>query len=172
MRLRFTVAALFGASCCAATVTPSAEPVISVVRPVVPCDEIILDTKFPYRTDGYRMVLGTVAVPPSYLRQVVPTQTKPWAYWRKAGLVVRAGSPQVIVTVPPAWRSRAAITWGNGSAGNHAVTLAIASCDGQINAGHAYAGGFYLRSDSACVPIVFQVATRRATVRFGVGRHC
>src|SRR5262245_38636202 len=107
MRLSITVAALVGASCCAAAVTTRAEPVTSLVGPVVPCDEIILDTKFPYRTGGYRMVLGTVAVPPSYLRQVVPTQTKPWAYWRKAGLVVRASSPQVIVTVPPAWRNRA-----------------------------------------------------------------
>jgi hypothetical protein len=172
MRLRFTAAVLFGAACCAAAATPSASLVSSVVRPVVRCDEIILNTKFPYRTDGYRMVLGTVAVPPSYLRQIVPTQTKPWAYWRKAGLVVRAGSPQVIVTVPRAWRSRATITWGNGSAGNHAVTLAIASCDGAINAGHAYAGGFYLRSSSACVPIVFEVGARRATVRFGLGRRC
>src|SRR6476646_2792159 len=98
MRLRFAVAALLGASCCAGASNFTAEPVTSVVRPVVPCDEIILDTKVPYRTGGYRTVLGTVAVPPSYLRQVVPTGTKPWAYWRKAGLVVRASSPQVIVT--------------------------------------------------------------------------
>ena len=32
------------------------------------------------------------------------------SYWRKAGLVVRAGSPQVTVTVPKEWRHRAAIT--------------------------------------------------------------
>ena len=172
MRLRFAVIAFLGAACCAASLAPSASSVTPTARPVVPCDDIILDTKFPYRTDGYRLVLGAVAVPPLYLRQVVPTQSKPWAYWRKAGLVVRAGSPQITVTVPRGWRSRAAITWGNGSAGHDSVSLAIASCDGPASVGHAYAGGFYLRSASACVPIVFQVGRRTATVRFGIGRRC
>src|SRR5438105_1326689 len=64
----------------------------------VPCDEIILHTKFPYR--GYRLVLGAVSVPPAYLAQVVPTGQRPWAYWRKAGLVVRAGGPPVTISVP------------------------------------------------------------------------
>jgi hypothetical protein len=172
MRLRFALVAIVAVTSCAASTALSAAPNTATPRPVVPCDEVILDTKFPYRTGGYRMVLGAVAVPPLYLRQVVPTRSTPWAYWRKAGLVVRSGSPQVIVTVPRAWRSRAAITWGNGSAGHDSASLAIASCDGPADVGHAYAGGFYLRSHSACVPIVFQVGGRRATVRFGVGRRC
>src|ERR1700726_3843225 len=116
MRLRFALIAFLGAASCAASLARGGDAFSPAARPVVPCDEIILDTKFPYRTGGYRAVLGVVAVPPLYLRQVVPTQSKPWAYWRKAGLVVRAGSPQVSVTVPPAWRTRASITWGNGSA--------------------------------------------------------
>jgi hypothetical protein len=140
--------------------------------PVVPCDEIILDTNFPYPTAGYRTVLGVVAVPQAYLKQVVPTRRQPWAYWRKAGLVVRAGSPQVTVTVPRVWRTRASIAWGNGSAGSHAVSLAIASCAGPVNAGHAYAGGFYLRSASACVPLIFHVGGQHTTVRFGLGKRC
>jgi hypothetical protein len=166
--VRLTGLALVAAVCCAAAFGPSA----ASLTPVVPCDEIILDTKFPYRTDGYRVVLGSVAVPPSYLRQVVPTHTTPWAYWRKAGLVVRAGAPRVTVTVPRAWRTRAAVTWGNGSAGHDSASLAIASCAGRASVGHAYAGGFYLRSASACVPIVFRAGPRQATVRFGIGRRC
>ncbi len=172
MRLRFALIVFLAAGCCAASLARGGAAVSPTPRPVVPCDEIILNTKFPYRTGGYRAVLGAVAVPPLYLQQVVPTQSNPWTHWRKAGLVVRAGSPQVIVTVPPAWRTRAAITWGNGSAGNHATSLAIASCGDPANVGHAYAGGFYLRSASACVPIYFQVGRRRATVRFGIGRRC
>jgi|GEM_PF-3001190 len=172
MRFPLAVVAFLVLAFVAASVSPRAAPITSAVRPIVPCDEIILDTKFPYRTGAYRQVLGAVAVPPSYLRQVVPTHSKPWAYWRKAGLVVRAGSPQITVTVPTAWRSRAAITWGNGSAGHDSASLAIASCHGTATVGHAYAGGFYLRSASACVPIVFQVGRRRATIRFGIGRRC
>src|SRR5947208_2915228 len=62
---------------------------------VVPCEEIIGHGKFPYVGSSqpmfrYRLVLGAVAVPPAYLRQVVATHHSPWAYWRKAGLVVRA----------------------------------------------------------------------------------
>lgn len=164
--------AFLGAAAGVAALARDGAAVGLTVRPIVPCDEVILDTKFPYRTGGYRAVLGVVAVPPLYLRQVVLTRSKPWTYWRKAGLVVRAGSPPVRVTVPPAWRTRASITWGNGSVGNHAASLVVASCGGPANVGHAYAGGFYLRSASACVPIVFQVGSRRATIRFGIGRRC
>ena len=61
----------------------------------VPCAESIATTKFPYfgssRSENrYRLVLGVVGVPPAYMRQVVPTRQKPWAYWHKQGLVIRA----------------------------------------------------------------------------------
>jgi hypothetical protein len=141
----------------------------------VPCDEIIHHTKFPYRSSGYRLVLGVVSVPPAYLRQVVPTNSQPWAYWRKAGLVVRAGGPLVSVSVPKAWRNRVAITWGNTT--GIVSSLRIPGCPSplvptQPHGGNAYAGGFYLRSRSACVPLIFGVGKRRATVRFGLGRPC
>jgi hypothetical protein len=136
----------------------------------VPCRDIILRTTYPYRTGGYRTVLGYLSVPPAYLRQVVPTRQRPWAYWRKAGLVVRAGAPAVTVSVPRAWRSRAAIMWGNG--GGPASSLKIARCAGPSSVGNSYAGGFYLRTSAACVPILFGVGARKATVHFGVGRRC
>jgi len=136
--------------------------------PTVPCDEIIRHTTFPYR--GYRLVLGAVSVPPAYLAQVFATGQRPWAYWRKAGLVVRAGGPPVTVTVPRAWRRRAAITWGNSTP--IVPSLRLTGCDRGRNVGHAYAGGFYLRSPSACLPLIFRVGSRTATVRFGLGRRC
>ena len=136
----------------------------------VPCADIIHYTKFPYRTGGYRLVLGSLSVPPAYLRQVVPTQNRPWAYWHKAGLVVRGGADAVTVTVPQVWRSRAAITWGNR--GGPVSSLTIARCGGSATVGHSYAGGFYLRARAACVPILFEVGARKRTVRFGVGHRC
>jgi hypothetical protein len=137
--------------------------------PTVPCDQVIDHPRFPYRSDGYRLVLNTVSVPPAYLRQVVHVGGS-WPYWRKAGLVIRAGVPAVTVTVPRAWRSRAAIIWGN--AGDPASSLRFASCAGRSSEGRAYAGGFYLRARSSCVPLVFRLGARAATVRFGVGRRC
>lgn len=135
----------------------------------VPCDEIILHVKSG-RAGGYRVVLGVVSVPPARLIQVVPSQSRPWTYWRKAGLVVRAGAPPVTVSVPSAWRSRAAITWGNST--GIVSTLRIASCPGAAGAWNAYAGGFYLRSRSACVPLRFGVPGRSSVVRFDLGRAC
>lgn len=137
--------------------------------PTVPCDEIILQARSGH-ADAYRVVLGVVSVPPARLIQVVPTHDRPWAYWRKAGLVVRAASPPVIVSVPTAWRRRAAITWGNNT--GTVSALRIASCPGATTVWNAYAGGFYLRARSACVPLRISVGGRSRLVRFGVGRAC
>jgi hypothetical protein len=134
----------------------------------VPCGETILQVKFPYGR-GYRLVLGVVSVPPEYLRQIVPSGSQAWPHWRKAGLVVRAGS-SVSVSVPKAWRKRLAITWGNVP-GIYS-SLRIVSCPSSENVGYAYAGGFHLRSRSACVPLLFRVGKRSAVVRFGLGQRC
>lgn len=64
-----------------------------------------------------RVVLGVVAVPPTYLPQTVTTGGTQWPYWSKAGLVVRADSPPVLVTVPARWRRQVAIGWGQGAQG-------------------------------------------------------
>jgi hypothetical protein len=144
----------------------------SVTR-TVPCDETIGGTPFPYLgsispRERYRLVLGAVSVPPAVMEQVVPTNEKPWTYWRKAGLVI-GGRARVSVSVPKLWRNRVAITWGNLP--GTFTSLTFASCNWP-NIGHAYAGGFYLRSPAACVPLTFSVGHRSATVRFGVGRRC
>jgi hypothetical protein len=140
----------------------------------VPCDESIDTTPFPYLGNSqaqyrYRSVLNAIAVPPAHLQQVVATRQQPWRYWRKAGLVVRTRRA-VTITVPPHWRTRAAIVWGNS--GGPFASLRIAACAGSPHSGNAYAGGFYLRSSSACLPLIFTVAGRSATVRFGIGTRC
>ena len=83
----------------------------------------------------------------------------------------RAGAERVTVTVPKQWRTRAAITWGNGGRGVF-NSVRFTGCGSNPDSGDAYAGGFYLASASACLPLVFRVGTRTATVRFGIGREC
>ena len=167
MRIRLTLViaalGLAGLTGITARSAPSAAP------PTVACDKIIL-TVASGRAGGYRVVLGVISVPEAYLPQVVASRRRRWPYWRKAGLVIRADSPPVTVTVPKAWRHRAAITWGNSGI---VSALRIASCPRSGDeAWNAYAGGFLLRSRSACVPLSFRVGTRSATVRFGLGRIC
>jgi hypothetical protein len=174
MRLQIAViCATVGLVCTAGVMASAPSPTPSRT---VPCRESIDGTKFPYVGSSrpqyrYRLVLGAVSVPPVYLAQVVSTGETPWAYWRKAGLVVRAGGQAVSISVPPAWRKRAAITWGNGGNGVF-DSLRIAGCPGDPARGLAYAGGFYLRLPSACLPLVFRVGRRSETIRFGIGRHC
>jgi hypothetical protein len=148
----------------------------STTARTVPCGESIDTTRFPYLGDRrpryrYRLVLGAVSVPPAYLEQVVPTGHRPWVYWRKAGVVVQAGGQAVSISVAQAWRGRAAITWGNGGNGGFS-SLRLEGCPGAASQGLAYAGGFYLRSPSACLPLVFRVGRRTETVLFGLGRRC
>ena len=45
------------------------------------------------------------------------------------------------------------MTWGNNTGIVH--TLRIAGCGSDPSVGNAYAGGSYLRSSSACVPLIF-----------------
>lgn len=136
---------------------------------VVTCDQVILRPKAPF-ADGYRRVLGIISVPPAYIPQVVRTPGQPWPYWEKAGLVVRAGTVTVRVSVAQAWRTRAAISWGNGKPAVR--SLRFRGCPSPPNVWNAYAGGFFLRSRGACVPLVFQVGRRRRTVDFGIHRRC
>jgi hypothetical protein len=168
--LRVVLIALLatGAAAGAALAAPA------VVERTVPCDESIDTTPFPYLGNSqpryrYRSVLNAVSVPPSYQQQVIPTKQSPWRYWRKAGLVVRARQA-VTITVSPDWQTRAAIVWGNS--GGPFESLRIAACAGSPHSGNAYAGGFYLRVASACLPLIFTAAGRSTTVHFGIGKRC
>jgi hypothetical protein len=112
-----------------------------------------------------RVLFNRVAVPQRNLMQVVRVDG-PLPYWRKAGLLVRANTPDVLIGVPAAWRSRAAITWGDSGT---VRSLRIEPC--ATHRWNAYAGGFYVRRP-ACVPLVVRVGERATHVHFGVGRRC
>lgn len=142
----------------------------------VPCDEIIDLPRFPHWGNAQpqyrnRLVLDAISVPPAFLQQISPSGQPSWRYFSKWGMVVRSDGRPVTVTVPARWRDRVAISWGNGG---HGVfqTIRFAGCRFGKNVGNAYAGGFFLRSRSACVPLTFRVGDRTATVRFGIGRRC
>lgn len=132
----------------------------------VGCDQAIQQTGAP----GGRILFGVLAVPPARLERAVPTGTRPWAYFRKYGLSIRASSPALLVTIPKEWRHRAAIGWGNDAGA--VSSLRLLSCPRQQGAWSGYAGGFYLRSASGCVPVMFEVGRRTATARFAIGRSC
>jgi hypothetical protein len=141
----------------------------------VPCREIILATKWPHLGNRnpehrYRTILDAISVPPAYMQQVSTVDNGPWTHFRKQGLVVRAGARPVTVSLAPAWRDRAAIAWGNAGHGPFS-SIRVARCS-RGSGGYAYAGGFFLRASSACLPLVFHVGSRSQTVRFGVGRRC
>ena len=87
------------------------------------------------------------------------------------GAVTMIGSPRRRLRTAAAWRNRGAIAWENGGNGVF-DKLRFVDCPGFRANGLAYAGGFYLRSAPACLPLVFRVGHRTATVRFGLGRRC
>jgi hypothetical protein len=147
----------------------AARPTPSQHVPTISCEKIILSVAAGMGS-GYRRVLGVISAPPAASTQgAVPTGERPWTHWRKAGLVIHGGSPPVTVSVPPAWRDRVAITWGNTAP---VSSLRVASCPVYDKPWNAYAGGFLLLSRTACVPLTFSVGGRSATVRFGIGRAC
>jgi hypothetical protein len=138
----------------------------------VSCKDVIDVTRFPYTGDAgypFRLVLGAVSAPPAYLPQVVDTRDPSWRYWRKVGMVVRFGR-SVDITVPKEWQKRAAIVWGNSQTPSRG--LHFPACDASRALGNAWAGGFFLRTPSACLPLIFHVGPRTARLRFGLGRRC
>jgi hypothetical protein len=108
-----------------------------------------------------------LAPPPAHLEQAAPTAARPWAYFAKWGIAIRAGSPAVLITVPQTWRHRAGISWGNNL--GVVSSLRLLSCPRQPGAWNVYAGGFYLRSPSGCVPLAFHVGRQTATLSFAIG---
>lgn len=129
----------------------------------VGCDQIILQVGAP----GGKIVLGVLAVPPAHVQAAAPTGTLPWSYFSKWGIAVRLGSPAVLITVPRAWRNHAAIGWGNAASGVN--SLRLLSCSGKPGTWNVYAGGFFLRSASGCVPLVVQIGRHTTTLSFAIG---
>jgi hypothetical protein len=164
--LVLAMAALGGAAAGAEGVSTATRPVNVVT---VGCDQIIGTVKTGHDA-GYRVVLGVVSAPPAALPGVVHVpEFSPFPYWRKAGMVIRASRKPVTVSVPKAWRRRVRIGWGNPA--SPASVVRFAACPSP-RTWNGYAGGFFLRAHSACVPLAFAVGGRRATLRFGLGQHC
>jgi hypothetical protein len=118
-----------------------------------------------YRPTVERVLFGAVAVPQRDLLQVARVGGR-LPYWRKAGLLVRGNARDVTISVPPAWRTRVAITWGDSGV---VSSLRIAPCS--THRWNVYTGGFYVRKP-ACVPLVIRVGTRTTETRFAIGRPC
>lgn len=138
----------------------------------VSCDDIAGTTQNPSAA-GRHILFGAISVPPEVVSDKGTVRVGgAWPYWAKAGIFVRKGTFTVTVSVAAPWRSRAGITWGNSQ--RIVSALRFSGCQQSILAGDwsGYAGGFYLRVASACVPLVFTVGQRQRTVRFGVGRPC
>ena len=132
------------------------------------CSFPVLNEKGPDHDDG-KLILGIIAIGDAPW-PTVPVHQGRWRYWQKDGLDIRSGHQTVTITVPKDWRNRAAITWGVNV--GIVSTLRLPGCDATPGSVNGYAGGFYLRSRSACVPLVFSIGRRSAVVRIGVGRHC
>jgi hypothetical protein len=164
--LLLAMAAVGGAAASAGGVSTATRPADVVT---VGCDQIIGTVKTGHDA-GYRVVLGVVSAPPAALPGVVHVpESAPFPYWRKAGMVIRASRKPVTVSVPKAWRLRVRIGWGNPA--SPATVVRFAACPSP-RTWNGYAGGFFLRTHSACVPLAFAVGGRRATLRFGLGQHC
>jgi hypothetical protein len=130
----------------------------------VGCDQIIGHVRAP----AGRPVLGAIMVPPTRLAPAAPTGSKPWAYFAKSGIAIRAGSPAILITVSAAWRQRAGISWGNDL--GVASSLRLPACPRSGGAWDIYVGGFYLRSGNGCVPLAFRVGQQTATRTFTIGK--
>jgi hypothetical protein len=156
----------------AAVALVTANTVTAERSSIVTCESIIYP-EGSFRWRPKRVVLGVVAVPPVYTPYAPESDRNDriWPYGTKAGLVIRAGSPRVVVSVPRLGRGRAAIAWGNEGPTS---ALRFDTCPPASSLGdwNPYAGGFFLRLHAACVPLTFTVAGRSATVRFGIGKHC
>jgi hypothetical protein len=151
----------FGVLASTAASTPPA--VVGCESVIYPVGDVVWKPK--------RLVLGVVAVPPLHIPQTVATGDRRWPWWSKAGLVVRADSPPVLVSVPVRWRRRVAIRWGQVDA-THSLRIETCPPLSRPEGWNPYSGGFQLRQKAACVPLTFTVGGRSATVRFGVGERC
>lgn len=162
--LAFVLAAIFAGGVAAVAAQPATVP-------LVPCGDVI-EQQATGSLYGSRVVLGSVAVAPARIQRAAPTGSKPWTHFSKWGITIRRGVAAQ-VSVPPDWRNRVAITWG--ASVPTVSTLRFAACrlpGSRAQPWSGYAGGFYLKASTACVPLTITVRRRSRTVDFGIGRSC
>lgn len=144
----------------------SADPAPAAANPVVSCESAVASE--PRANREGRVVLGAVLAPRRYLPgRPEHERGERFPYWLKQGIQIRAQAPPVTVAVPPAWRSRAAIFWGDREV---ASVMRFASCPG--HGWHWFVGGFHLKRKAACLPLEIRVGSRRKRVLIGINSHC
>jgi hypothetical protein len=155
-----------------APLTASVGLASTTAAPLVSCGNIIGQVPGP-REAGYRPALGVLSVPPAYTERsaVRVTGFGRWTYWFKAGMVVHSGRFTVSVSVPQEFRSRIGITWG-GTAIVDGLRFSGCGDNSLVKGWNGYAGGFYLRGPTACVPLVVERNGVSETLHFGIGKRC
>lgn len=149
----------------------AAAPQTSVANPRVGCGDVI-GQQVSGTLDGSRVVLGVVSVAPARLQRAAPTGNTPWTHFAKWGMTIHSGAA-VQLSVPKAWRSRVAITWGASTPIVSTLHFAACRLAGRgARPWNGYPGGFYVNTSKACVPLTVTVGRRSRTVRFGIGESC
>src|SRR5260370_15297121 len=116
----------------------------------------------PGLATGGQLVLGRIAVQTGYLQGPVPvTGNGPWRYWEKRGILIFAGTGSVLVSVPPSWRQRAAITYGSYGI---VSSLVLTACQRPAGVWDGDAGGIDRRAPASCGPPGFALAHRSLTL--------
>jgi hypothetical protein len=162
--IAMTVSSLLAASMSAVAAQPA-------VKTVVGCGDVI-GQQVTGAFDGSRVVLGLASVPPARIQRAATSGVSSWKYFTKWGMAIRSGA-SVTVSVPTAWRTRVAITWGSSTPIVSTLRFALCrSADGRKQPWNAYPGGFYVDAPTACVPLTFTAGQRSRTVRFGIGKSC
>jgi hypothetical protein len=118
----------------------------------------------------FPLILGRIGLQTSTTLRPVLLQGEPFRLWSKSALIVTRGGPPVVISVPRAWRSRAAITWSNRGLGETSVEH-VQACPG--GGWLAYPGGFFAQA-KGCFPIDVTVGAshRRVWIRMGSRAGC
>ena len=98
---------------------------------------------------------------------------RPFHYFGKQGIDVKAGSGAVWLIVPAAWRNRASLVYGDSSGREGASMVRIKGCSAPEPSTPwlGYPGGFYVRKP-LCLPLRVRVGTQSALIRVSLGKAC
>lgn len=165
--------AAIGASALAYESPPAAPGIASVSGAgIVQCSSAIDVVPASAPASGDRVLFDRIWI--AGRDRVASPNTEPigggrFVYYAKTGFNVRRGQIGALVHVPPAWRNRVRITWGNVAS---AVSIRFLGCQSGPP-WTSYAGGFLFRDKrGGCVPLQITVQGRTETVHFGAGRRC
>jgi len=153
-----------------------AAPVGARSSTVLPCGDQIGSSTAPAPE---LTALGPVALPTRFALGAVllPNEPDPNArFWAKTGLDIKAGASFELV-VPPEWRGRLSIAWGNGAP--RTTRLQVAACrwmaspsqSSPARAWLGFAGGYWVRNP-ACVSLLVRAGHQTRRVHIGIGAAC